>query len=482
MPSQNFDTSSGLGGGAILRLTLSENSQNSTQSFDTYSLTLIKGAYASYDLSGTTWSASIDGTASSGSFTFDFRVTSSQLITSGSKTVTHNADGTKSISVSGSIGSTGTSTGGPATASGVFAQTTIPPSAPTGAVISRLSHTLTQPHEYLALADTEAEVLQAIQATAAEITLDTLPSELSTAAVRFTPGGSALDGFNEVLRTEQGAIYSEVTGTLLAPVQKLVVRERTRPTTVTASWDVETELDGAPEFVRDITNMVSTITVSGPDDNVTVSDVALQARVGSANTTETVLNTADGDLTLWGQDRLQRGANVQLRLASVTIDAMNTPTDRSADLLALKPGDRHRFTNLPTTQLGFSTWDGWLVGCQERHSLIAHTFTLYFQPVLPDVAIFDTNLFMADGDLALSADITNSATTMSVATTDATVFLDVTTFPYTIAVGDEEMSVTGCTTAAPQVVTVTRGVNGTTAVAHTTGALVEVAVPSLFAF
>lgn len=353
-----------------------------------------------------------------------------------------------------------------------------------GATFAHLSHTAEPVAEYSLQTTplTESIVLSAIDAAVSGVTLTTLPTELSQSAISAPTSGSALDAFNDVLRTEQGAVYSTVTGTLTSPTQTLTVRERTRPTTVTASWDVARELDGAPQFVRDVTNMVSTITASGPTQDVTLTDSTLTARVGSSNSSESVLNTNYVDLLVWDQDRLQRGANVQLRVASVVIDAMTTPTDRTSDLLALVPGDRHQFTGLPSTQLGFSTWDGWLLGVDETHTLTEHTFTLYFQPVLPATAIYDTNYFMGDTDLTLSASITSGATTMSVATATTTTKLETATFPYTLVIDSEQVTVTACTGATPQVATITRGVNGTTAAAHSSGAAVEVAVPSLYAF
>jgi len=353
-----------------------------------------------------------------------------------------------------------------------------------GATFAHLSHTAEPVAEYSLQTTplTESIVLSAIDAAVSGVTLTTLPTELSQSAISAPTSGSALDAFNDVLRTEQGAVYSTVTGTLTSPTQTLTVRERTRPTTVTASWDVARELDGAPQFVRDVTNMVSTITASGPTQDVTLTDSTLTARVGSSNSSESVLNTNYVDLLMWDQDRLQRGANVQLRVASVVIDAMTTPTDRTSDLLALVPGDRHQFTGLPSTQLGFSTWDGWLLGADELHTLTEHTFTLYFQPVLPATAIFDTNYFMGDTDLTLSAALTAGATSMSVATATTTTKLETTTFPYTLIIDSEQITVTACTGATPQVATITRGANGTTAAAHSSGAAVEVAVPSLYAF
>jgi len=349
--------------------------------------------------------------------------------------------------------------------------------------VAHISHTAYPVAEYLFDSGTESALLTAIDQTVSGLTLASLPSELSTAPVSGAGlSSSALDAINDVLRTEQGAIYSTVSGTLTSPTQTLTVRERTRPTTVTASWDVARELDGAPEFVRDITNMVSAITVSGPTQDISVRDATLTSRVGSANSSDTTVNTNYVDLLMWGQDRLQRGANVQLRVASVTIDAMTTPSDRTSDLLALKPGDRHQFTGLPSTQLGFSTWDGWLLGVDESHTLEEHTFTLYFQPVLPATAIFDTNYWMGDTDLTLSASLTSGATTMSVATATSTTKLETSTFPYTLIIDSEQVTVTACTSATPQVATITRGVNGTSAAAHSSGAAVEVSPTSLYAF
>lgn len=476
-----YDTSTGLAGGAILRIIVTEQSQNTglNQSTDLYSMRLIKGTYPSF-ASGITWSFTIDGTTTSGTFSFDFSTSSSVVITNGSKTVTHNADGLKTTSVSGSIGSTGTSTGGPASKSGAFVQTPIG-AVVSGAVVSRLAHTLTVPQTQYVGASTEADALRAVAATSSSVTLDTLPAELSGSGIEFTPEGTALDAINDVIRTEQGAIYSSTSGTLTAPVEKLVARERTRPATVTATWDVS-ELAGAPEFIRDITNMVSTVRAAGPVLSATATDVTLRARAGSSNTAESVLLTSPVDLLAYAQDRLQRGANVNLRVATVTIDAMTTPTDRSADLLALKPGDRHRFTGLPTSQLGFTTWDGWLLGVEERHTVEEHLFTLFFQPVLPDTAVYDTDRYMADGALSLAADITSGATSMTVTTSNADVLLSTTETPYTLLIGSEQVTVTACTSAAPQVATITRGANSTTAAAHTSGDLVEIATSALYAF
>lgn len=345
---------------------------------------------------------------------------------------------------------------------------------PTDTRVSRISHSRYLPREDLAIAGTTAGYFAALAAmipATANISSDISPSAISSTV----SAGSIMDNLNVANRTEQGAMYSSVSGTLTSPTETLVIRDRARPANVSASWNVELELDGAPSFVRDITNMVASVTSVSPTQNVTYSDPDLALRASYANTSEEILYADFSSMLGWDQDRLQRGANVQLRVASVTIDAMTTPTDRTSDLLALTPGDRHRFTNLPSTQLGFSTWDGWLLGVEETHTLTEHTFTLYFQPALSDTGIFDTSVYAADGELSLSAAINSSVTSMSVTTSNALVLLETTAFPYTLVIDSEWLSVTACTSAAPQVVTVVRGVGGTVAAAHSSGALVDVA-------
>lgn len=350
-----------------------------------------------------------------------------------------------------------------------------------GVYLAHLSHTATPVSEWLFNSGTEATALQMIDNTLADVTLDTLPPELSTATIVPPESASALDAFNEIMETEQGQIYSSVSGTLLSPVEVLTVRERTRPVAVTAQWDAEDEVSGSPDFVRDVSYLAASVTAIGPQRSVLFTDAALRARVGSSNVRERVLFVDSSDLLTFAQDRSLRGANVQLRIASVTVDAMTTPTDRSADLLALTPGDRHQFTGLPKTQLGFDTWDGWLLGASETHSVTEHSFTLYFQPVLSDQAVYDTSLLMADGNVSLSAGIDSAVTSISVASTGA--LLTTSEVPFSMFIDDEQVSVTAVSGASsPQTVTVVRGQGGTTAAAHTTSAVVEVTPASLYAF
>lgn len=118
-----------LNNGAFLRLGVDQVSQdiNGNYSTDTWILVMARGSNtASWTGAAIPWNVNVNGNAYSGTFSFDFRSADSVVIASGSFNVGHNADGTKTIGVSASIGDTGTAVGGPVGASGSFAQTTIP--------------------------------------------------------------------------------------------------------------------------------------------------------------------------------------------------------------------------------------------------------------------------------------------------------------------------------------------------------------------
>lgn len=82
--------------------------------------------YGSWDYNGTPYSVSIAGSVvASGSKAYDFRNYQNLTIASGSKTITHNSDGSKSVSCSASFGNSSTPIGD-ASASGTFTLSTIP--------------------------------------------------------------------------------------------------------------------------------------------------------------------------------------------------------------------------------------------------------------------------------------------------------------------------------------------------------------------
>ena len=352
--------------------------------------------------------------------------------------------------------------------------------------ISRITHTLTRVNENLIVDPemTESELLNLFATIVPAVTLGTLPTELSTAPVAVdttTTGQSALSFLNSIIATEQGYAYAETTGTLLNPVEKIIIRQRERPLTVTETFTTTTDILGSPSLSRDITDTLSSVTVNGYKQTAIATDNALTKFVGSASRTETVLNTRQSDLRMWGHDRLYRGAPEGINVDRVTIDARSTNSDRWADLLALKEGDRIRVAGLPATQLGFTTYDGWLVGSGERHDADRDLFDLYLTPAPASYGYYGTSLYMAGGDLTLSSSINSSATSISVATSSLAK-LTTTETPFTIQFGREQLTVTAVTGATPQVLTVVRGANGTPASSHTAGAVLEVLPSAVYAF
>lgn len=118
----------GTGGGAFIRLTMDQGTQDfaNNRTSVNWSAAFYKGSFNSYSFDAIGWASNIGGNGFGGSFTFDFRVSSGVGLGSGSVWITHNDDGTMSVGGSCSIGATGTSSGGPATASGSLPLSTIP--------------------------------------------------------------------------------------------------------------------------------------------------------------------------------------------------------------------------------------------------------------------------------------------------------------------------------------------------------------------
>lgn len=98
--------------------------------------------YGSWDWDGAPYSVTIDGSVvASGSKAYDFRNYQSLTIASGSKTITHNSDGSRSVSCSAYFGGNGTPIGD-ASASGTFALSKIPRYATSNQSLKEKTETL----------------------------------------------------------------------------------------------------------------------------------------------------------------------------------------------------------------------------------------------------------------------------------------------------------------------------------------------------
>ena len=355
-------------------------------------------------------------------------------------------------------------------------------------LLQHLSHTVGLFNETLGgnnvPSATESTLFPVLSQIGSNVTIGTLPANLSTAPVGpiATTSVTAFQLLCDLIRTERGYIYTATTGTLLAPVQTIMVRARDRPATPSVVLDSFADISGVPPFLRDITNTVSALTVTGAGSSLLVVDSTAASRVGAANANETINNNVSTDIYTWGTDRIGRGKNPTLRLQMLTVDVLTVSTATATAILGLTLGDRVQLAGLPSASLGFTTWDGWLIGATETHNIAAHSFDLYFATALPATGIYDTSLF-ASGSMfvdnlhtVLPGDISFPLNSVDP--------VELTAVGYSIQIDNEIMTVTSVTVFGPGVYTVyiTRAQSGTTAATHTANAAVEIIPTALYAF
>lgn len=305
---------------------------------------------------------------------------------------------------------------------------------------------------------------------------------LSTALVGFPDisNRSALDVYNDIVRTEAGHLFCTTSGTLLNPTEQIQLRARDRPQTPKVTFDVSGEGDGVPALIRDLTNVIESLDVQGPNQTVTVSDTSVSSvttRFITSGQSETILSTDLSVMQAWGYDRINRAKNVAINVKTFAVENFTLDTDRSADLLGLLPGDRVRLTGFPAGRLGFATWDGWVIAIRETHSQTSDRFELDFAPCLPAQFLLDTDPLTNGGDITLTAAVGLTDTTLQVASATGQTFYA--PCECTLGTAGEHILITAATATT---LTVVRGYNGTTARTHTTAAPIEVVPVHQIAF
>lgn len=348
----------------------------------------------------------------------------------------------------------------------------------TSATTAFFSQLLMASLPYGVLAESTAQSrLDGIEAfTAGTITFDTFPtlSDVPFGAVPLQ-GQTALDALNDVIRAEQGYMWVETGGTALSPEPKIKIGERYRERPVDYSFSVSEIVDPIA-FNRSLRTTISQFTANGPDASAIYQDASLIPLVGLASSSDSLLISDVMDLYAYASDRVSRGINHQIPILSITVEATSPQIDRWDDLCAIRQGHRIQVTGLPESQLGYDTWDGYVLGrtvvnSQDSRGAPRTFFTFNLAPWLP-VAVYGTARYSAGGTLTLSGAVNSSATTFSVATTAAKLTTTPANFPFDIQIDNEVMTVTAATGATPQVFTVTRGANPA---AHADGSNVDLA-------
>ena len=296
-----------------------------------------------------------------------------------------------------------------------------------------------------------------------------------------TTGKKALDALAYISAGDGGVLYDNGSGLYARIGSEL------KSSTVELSLDVEADLDGSVTLTRSITEDVAGATVSSYSQSATYVDSALASSIGTYTSAEAP-NLARTDLEAIASNIVAVAKNDRLSAGQATLDLANCNTDKYADTLTLKIGDRVRLTNLISTQFGRTYLDTYVQGWSESLNAQGYTFTFDLDAAdVPSEAKFDDATYgrfaAGDGVLTLTSTITSSDTSISVTSTGLPLTVLAGSYPMDLDLNGERVTVASepASSTSPQTLTVTRGVAPSIARAHTAGEAVEVYMAGKFA-
>lgn len=260
-----------------------------------------------------------------------------------------------------------------------------------------------------------------------------------------------------------------------------------KSSTVELSLDVEADLDGSVTLTRSITEDTAGATVSSYSQSATYVDAEQAAAIGTYASAEAP-NLARTDLEAIASNIVAVANNHRLSAGQAILDLAKSNTDKYADTLTLKIGDRVRLTNLISTQFGRTYLDTYVQGWSESLNAQGYTFTFDLDAAdVPSEAKFDDATYgrfaAGDGVLTLTSTITDSDTSISVTSTGLPLTVTSGSYPMDLEINGERVTVASApaSSTSPQTLTVTRGVAPSIARAHTAGEAVEVYMAGKFA-
>ena len=296
-----------------------------------------------------------------------------------------------------------------------------------------------------------------------------------------TTGKKALDALSFISSGDGGVLYDNGSGLYARIGSEL------KSSTVELSLDVEADLDGSVTLTRSITEDVAGATVSSYSQSATYVDSALASSIGTYSSAEAP-NLARTDLEAIASNIVAVAKNDRLSAGQATLDLANCNTDKYADTLTLKIGDRVRLTNLISAQFGRTYLDTYVQGWSESLNAQGYTFTFDLDAAdVPSEAKFDDATYgrfaAGDGVLTLTSTITSSDTSISVTSTGLPLTVLAGSYPMDLDLNGERVTVASepASATSPQTLTVTRGVAPSIARAHTAGEAVEVYMAGKFA-
>jgi len=296
-----------------------------------------------------------------------------------------------------------------------------------------------------------------------------------------TDGKKSLDALALLSSGDGGVLYDNGSGLYAR------IGSQLKSSTVELSLDVEADLNGSVTLTRSITEEVAGATVTSSIDEVTYVDSDNVEAIGTYASAEAP-NLSAVELLSIASNLVAVANNKRLSAGQATLDLANCNTDKYADTLTLKIGDRVRLTNLISTQFGRTYLDTYVQGWSESLNAQGYTFTFDLDAAdVPSEAKFDDATYgrfaAGDGVLTLTSTVTDSATSISVTSTGLPLTVTSGSYPLDLDLNGERITVASAPASAtsPQTLTVTRGVAPSIARAHTAGAAVEVYLAGKFA-
>lgn len=314
----------------------------------------------------------------------------------------------------------------------------------------------------------------------------------TAAAPPSTDGRSTIDVLAEIANSHSGLAHVAYSMTDPQPVI-LIANADNRDTTVDLTIDGEADLMGGPTLDRNVYDKVSSATAKNSVNSVTVTDATLTDKYGTSMIEVQTVLSNENMLAAVASDRIAQSKSSKLRLSNVTFDLVTATNDLYSDWFGLAPGERVRVTNLPSTYIGRTYLDGYVLGWTERPGITGYTVTLRLQPAdAPPEGKYDDSSYgrygWADGAATVTGGTavgsTSNGTLVITTPSGPCLTTSAGAYPMNLDWNGEVVTITSApaSSTSPQTVTTTaRGVNGTVARSHSTGEAIDVATSARFA-
>lgn len=225
-----------------------------------------------------------------------------------------------------------------------------------------------------------------------------------------TGSGKALDAIFLATRGDSRIVYDNA-GTV-------TYRPTVNPATVAVTLDSEADLVGTPTWSLAGQDRAGVVSATSPRaGTATVYD---SGAVAATSTSVATALARTIDLQAHATRTVSEGRDARLRISKASVDT-TTATVTAATMQALTLGDRVRVGNLPSSTIGWTYQDGYLLGYTEKISSTAYVFDLDLGPAdAPPVGTADdatrSRAMSGTGGMLLANAVSSSDTSLSVFT------------------------------------------------------------------